>query len=74
MTNKERLVQSLLNGVQHGNTDVKCAALLAIGESGLIDEHQLVNALEDSSKLGNTDVKSAALAGMGRMLRNSDHQ
>ncbi|WP_429110725.1 hypothetical protein [Aeromonas veronii] len=74
MTNKERLVQSLLAGVQHENTGVKCAALLAIGESGLIDEHPLVNALEDSSKMGNTDVKSAALAGIGRMLRNSDHQ
>ncbi|ENC6658489.1 hypothetical protein ABKY47_002973 [Aeromonas hydrophila] len=74
MTNKERLVLSLLNGASNNGSDVKIAALLAIGESGLIDDNRLVNALEDASKLNSTPVKTAALTAIGSMLRNSSRQ
>lgn len=45
MDNKERLIRNLLAGAQLGHVDARAAALVAIGESGLIDEDRLVQAL-----------------------------
>lgn len=74
MDNKERMVLRLLDGASKNSTDVKVAALLAIGESGLIDDNRLVNALEDASKLSSTSVKTAAITAIGSMLKNSNRQ
>lgn len=74
MDNRERMVLSLLDGASKNSSDVKIAALLAIGESGLIDDTRLVDALEDASKLSSTSVKTAALTAIGRMLKNSNRQ
>jgi len=48
--------------------------LIAIGESGMIDEERFIAALETGVKDPRADVKSAAYTGMGRMLRNSNRQ
>ena len=75
MDNKERLIRNLLAGAQlGGHVDVRAAALVAIGESGLIDEDRLVQVLEKNSSGGHITVVSAALTGMGLMLKNSNRQ
>ncbi|QWL69393.1 hypothetical protein HQ397_04115 [Aeromonas hydrophila] len=74
MDNKEKLIRNLLAGAQLGHVDARSAALVAIGESGLIDEDRLVQALEKNSSGGHVTVVSAALTGMGLMLKNSNRQ
>ncbi|MDM5138465.1 hypothetical protein OB959_01445 [Aeromonas bestiarum] len=74
MNNEEKLVSNLLAGVNDGRTDVKAAALIAIGDSGMIDEDRFINALENGADSGNSIVKSAAYTGMGRMLKNANRQ
>lgn len=74
MTNKEKLIQSLLAGLDVGHSDTRSAALIAIGNSGLIDDDRLINALREGVEVGNHSVKQAAYRGMGLMLRNSNRQ
>lgn len=74
MTNEEKLINALLVGVKDARADVKIASLLAIGESGIIDEGLLVAALENGTQSARDDVRIAAYTGMGRMLRNANRQ
>ncbi|MGE6117108.1 hypothetical protein ACLHZU_13545 [Aeromonas salmonicida] len=74
MNNQDKLVSSLLAGMKDPRADVKAAALIAIGESGMIDEERFIAALETGVKDPRADVKSAAYTGMGRMLRNFSRQ
>ncbi|MFQ1864963.1 hypothetical protein ACK36H_05025 [Aeromonas veronii] len=74
MSNEEKLVNALLVGVKDGRADVTVASLLAIGESGIIDEGRLIAALEDGAKSSRADIRVAAYSAMGRMLRNSNRQ
>lgn len=74
MTNKERLVLSLLAGVKQNGTDIKVTALLAIGESGLIDDDRLVDALEEASEHNGSLIRGTAYTAMGHMLKNSNRQ
>ncbi|MBO0505314.1 hypothetical protein FED29_017980 [Aeromonas veronii] len=74
MNNEEKLVRTLLVGANDGRSDVRAAALIAIGETGMIDEDRFITALEDGSAVGNSVVKAAAYTGMGLMLKNSNRQ
>ncbi|ELY1972557.1 hypothetical protein SL040_003989 [Aeromonas salmonicida] len=74
MNNEQKLIHHLLAGVKDPRSDVKAAALIAIGESGMIDEDLFIAALEDGVKDPRADVKAAAHAGMGRMLRGANRQ
>lgn len=74
MINEEKLVKALLAGVSEERNDIKIASLLAIGESGIIDEGLLVAALEKGTQSARVDVRIAAYTAMGRMLKNSNRQ
>ncbi|MDM5100335.1 hypothetical protein [Aeromonas salmonicida] len=74
MNNEEKLIKTLLAGVSEERNDIKIASLLAIGESGIIDEGLLVAALEKGTQSARVDVRIAAYTAMGRMLRNSNRQ
>lgn len=74
MNNEEKLVKTLLVGSRDGRSDVRAAALIAIGESGMIDEDRFITALEEGAEVGNSVVKSAAYTGMGLMLKNANRQ
>lgn len=74
MNNEEKLVKTLLIGANDGRSDVRAAALVAIGESGMIDEDRFIKALEDGAEVGNSVVKAAAYTGMGLMLKNANRQ
>lgn len=74
MNNEEKLIKTLLAGVSEERNDIKIASLLAIGESGIIDEGLLVAALETEAQSVRTDVRIAAYTAIGRMLRNSNRQ
>lgn len=74
MTNEEKLIRTLLAGANNGHPDIKAAALLAIGDSGMIDEDRFIYALEDGAENGHPAVKSAAYTGMGRMLKSANRQ
>jgi len=74
MTNEEKLVNALLVGARDGRSDIRAAALVAIGESGMIDEERFIAALEDGANVSNSVVKAGAYTGMGLMLRNSNRQ
>lgn len=74
MTNKGKLIQSLLEGAQANNYSVQASALIAIGNSGLINETSLVTALLNGANANNYDVAQAAYTGMGLMLKNSNRQ
>lgn len=74
MDNEEKLINALLVGAKDGRVDVKVASLLAIGESGIIDEGRLIAALEDGAKSMRVDVRVAAYSAMGSMLKNSNRQ
>ncbi|MGY3876333.1 hypothetical protein ACW5WK_02625 [Aeromonas enteropelogenes] len=74
MNNEEKLVKTLLMGAHDGRSDVRAAALVAIGESGMIDEDRFIKALEDGAEVGNSVVKAAAYTGMGLMLKSANRQ
>lgn len=74
MDNEEKLVKTLLAGVSDYRNDIKIASLLAIGESGIIDEGLLVAALEKEAQSARADVRIAAYTAIGRMLKNSNRQ
>ncbi|WP_042062759.1 hypothetical protein [Aeromonas allosaccharophila] len=74
MNNEDKLIKTLLVGAHDGRSDVKAAALIAIGESGMIDEDRFIAALEEGSEAGNSIVKAAAYTGMGLMLKNANRQ
>ncbi|RQM78865.1 hypothetical protein EHZ47_01870 [Aeromonas jandaei] len=74
MDNKERMIASLLTGANSDRPDVKVASLMAIGESGLIDDDRLVDTLEDAAKSNLPPMKKAALTAIGSMLKNSSRQ
>lgn len=74
MDNKERMIARLLTGTKDGSSEVRIAALLAIGESGMIGDDRLVNALEDASKQNQSAVRQASLTAIGNMLKNSNRQ
>jgi len=64
----------LLAGVNNAHPDIKAAALVAIGDSGMIDEDRLIQALEGGAQSTHPVVKSAAYTGMGLMLKNANRQ
>ncbi|WP_421220374.1 hypothetical protein [Aeromonas enteropelogenes] len=74
MNNEEKLVKTLLAGVSNPHPDIKAAALIAIGDSGMIDEDRFIQALEGGAENSHPTVKSAAYAGMGRMLKSANRQ
>ncbi|TNI98303.1 hypothetical protein [Aeromonas veronii] len=74
MDNKERMIARLLTGANSNSPDVKVTSLMAIGESGLIDDDRLVDALEDAAKSNLPTMKKAALTAIGSMLKNSNRQ
>lgn len=74
MINEDKLIKSLLAGVNQAHPDIKAAALLAIGDTGMIDEDRFILALENGAQNAHPTVKSAAYAGMGRMLRSANRQ
>ena len=74
MTNKEKLIQGLLAGAESNYTAVQAAVMVAIGESGLIDDYRLVEALQRGADAHNQVVVSGAYTGMGLMLKNSNRQ
>lgn len=74
MSNEEKLIKTLLTGVNNAHPDIKAAALIAIGDSGMIDEDRLIQALEHGAQNAHPAVKSAAYTGMGLMLKNSNRQ
>lgn len=74
MINEEKLIKTLLTGVNNAHPDIKAAALLAIGDTGMIDEDRFILALENGAQNAHPTVKSAAYAGMGRMLRSANRQ
>jgi len=74
MNNEEKLIKTLLAGVNNAHPDIKAAALVAIGDSGMIDEDRLIQALEGGAQSTHPVVKSAAYTGMGLMLKNANRQ
>ncbi|MFM5873923.1 hypothetical protein ACET5X_00715 [Aeromonas veronii] len=74
MTNEEKLIKTLLAGVNNAHPDIKAAALLAIGDTGMIDEDRFIQALDDGAQHAHPVVKSAAYAGMGQMLKSANRQ
>ncbi|HDT6077477.1 TPA: HEAT repeat domain-containing protein [Aeromonas veronii bv. veronii] len=74
MDNKERMIARLLTGYHSSSPDLRATSLMAIGESGLIDDDRLVNALEDATKSSSPQMKKAALTAIGSMLKNSNRQ
>jgi len=74
MTNKEKMIIGLLAGTQSGHSDVRSAALIAIGNSGMIGDDRLIEALKAGAEEGNSSVKQAAYTGMGLMLKNANRQ
>lgn len=74
MSNEEKLIKTLLAGVNNAHPDIKAAALLAIGNSGMIDEDRFIQALDDGAQHAHPVVKSAAYSGMGQMLKSANRQ
>ncbi|WP_421170218.1 HEAT repeat domain-containing protein [Aeromonas dhakensis] len=72
--NKEKLINGLLKGASASHYETRQAALIAIGDTGLIGEDKLVAALEKGASSNHYGVKQAAYTGMGRMLKNSNRQ
>ncbi|WP_409013016.1 HEAT repeat domain-containing protein [Aeromonas veronii] len=68
------MIARLLTGYHSSSPDVRATSLMAIGESGLIDDDRLVNALEDATKSSSPQMKKAALTAIGSMLKNSNRQ
>lgn len=74
MSNKEKLISGLLKGAGENHYETRSAALIAIGDTGLIGEDKLVAALLKGAGDNHYGVKQAAYTGMGRMLKNSNRQ
>ncbi|HDN9784842.1 TPA: hypothetical protein P2N00_000480 [Aeromonas salmonicida] len=74
MDNKELLIKILLSGSESGFAETRASALIAIGESGLIDDERLINALKSGAESGSQEVKQGAYTGMGMMLKSANRQ